>query len=189
MSEQATGAGQQNPARAGRWAIVFFGALLLAAIAYLGVREARQKQLIRKGTVAPSFKLARYGGGTLGLDELRGKVVMLEFWATWCPPCVAELPSLTKLAKEFEPRGLVLVAANRDDAPTAKADVETFVAKRAPELAPNVVFADDATALTYRVESLPTHFFIDREGKIIGSYSGYASESTLRSRIERALKQ
>jgi thiol-disulfide isomerase/thioredoxin len=186
MSEQATGAGQQNPARTGRWGFVFFGALLLAAIAYLGVREARQK-LIRKGTVAPSFKLARYGGGTLALDELRGKVVMLEFWATWCPPCVAELPSLTKLAKEFEPRGLVLVAANRDDAP--KADVETFVAQRAPALASNIVFADDATALTYRVESLPTLYFIDREGKIIESYSGYASESSLRSRIERALKQ
>jgi thiol-disulfide isomerase/thioredoxin len=189
MSEQAMGAGQQNPARVGRWGFVFFGALLLAAIAYLGVREARHKTLIPKGTVAPSFKLARYGGGTLGLDELRGKVVMLEFWATWCPPCVAELPALTKLAKEFEPRGLVLVAANRDDAPTAKVDVETFVAQRAPALASNIVFADDATALSYRVESIPTFFFIDREGKIIDSYSGYASESSLRSRIERALEQ
>lgn len=189
MSEEAADAARPSSAKPGRWLTRLLVVLLLSAIAYLGVREARDGALVRKGSVAPSFKLARYGGGTLALDELRGKVVMLEFWATWCPPCVAELPSLSKLAKEFEPRGVVLVAADRDEGSTAKSDVGIFVARRVPELAQSIVFADDATALKYRVSALPTLYFIGRDGKIIESYSGYASESVLRSRIERALAE
>jgi len=189
MSEQATDAARPTGARVGRWLTGLLVVLLLSAIAYLGVREAQDGALLRKGSAAPSFRLARYEGGTLALDELRGKVVMLDFWATWCPPCVAELPSLSKLAKEFEAKGLVLVAAHRDEGSAARADVGRFVAKRAPELAQNIVFANDATAAKYRIDAIPTLYFIGRDGKVIDSYSGYASESVLRSRIERALAQ
>ncbi len=187
MTEEVTDTSRRAPARGGRFVTGLLVALLLAAIAYLGVREAQHHALVHKGTVAPSFQLARYAGGRLALDDLRGKVVMLDFWATWCPPCIAEMPSLVKLAQEFEPRGLVLVAANRDEGETAKAEVGIFVAKHVPNLARSIVFADYATALSYRIESLPTMYFIARDGKILESYSGYASESVLRSRIERAL--
>lgn len=151
----------------------------------MGIREAGPPPL--SGLTAPPFSLERYSGGSLSLEELRGRVVMLDFWATWCPPCVAEMPHLVKLAREYEASGLVFVAANRDDAESARTDVNAFIAKIAPELAANVVFADDATAARYDVRSLPTLFLIDRGGKIVDAYSGFASESSLRKRIERAL--
>lgn len=188
MTEEVGEAKRSTPSRGGFLVAILVG-LLLAAIAYLGVRDAGQGTLARKGSVAPAFRLARYEGGTVALDELRGKVVMLDFWATWCPPCVAEIPSLVKLAQEFEPRGLVLLAANRDEGQTAKAEVGIFMARRAPDLARSVVFADNGMAASYRVDSLPTLYFIDREGKILEAYAGYASESVLRSRIERALSR
>jgi thiol-disulfide isomerase/thioredoxin len=181
----------EGPARAkvtpqrGSWIIATFAGLLFAGVLYLGVREAKRNPMA--GGAAPSFRLQRYGGGTLALEELRGRVVMLDFWATWCPPCVAEMPSLVRLAHEYEPKGLAFVAANRDEGDTAMTQVKLFMAKHAPGLAQDVVFADDATAANYHVRSLPTLYFIDRKGRVVGSSSGFASESMLRRQIEKAL--
>jgi len=161
--------------------------LLLSAVLYLGIRGAKQSHTLDKGAPAPGFSLARYEGGTLSLSALRGKVVLLDFWASWCEPCIAEIPSLVKLAREYEPKGLVLVAANWDEGANAKASVGVFVARRAPDLAPYIVFADTTAAAHYQIDSLPTVYFIDREGKILGSYFGYSPEAAMRSRIEQAL--
>src|SRR6266852_2174272 len=151
--------------------------LLCSALLYLGVRAAKQSQTLDKGAPAPGFSLARYEGGTLSLSALRGKVVLLDFWASWCEPCLAEIPFLVKLAREYEPKGLVLVAANRDEGANAKASVGVFVARQAPDLGPYIVFADTAVAAHYQIDSLPTAYFIDREGKILSSYFGYSPEA------------
>jgi thiol-disulfide isomerase/thioredoxin len=169
----------------GRWVILALAGLLFAGVLYLGVLEARRSPM--EGVSAPSFKLERYLGGSLALEDLRGRVVMLDFWATWCPPCVAEMPSLVKLAREYEPKGLAFVAANRDEGDTARLQVKRFLTKHAPDLAPDIVFADDVTASRYQVRSLPMLYFIDRDGKVLGSYAGLASESALRKQIEQAL--
>lgn len=161
--------------------------LLFSAFLYLGVREAKQSHTLDKGAPAPGFSLARYEGGTLSLSALRGKVVLLDFWASWCEPCLAEIPYLVKLAREYEPKGLVLVAANRDEGANANASVGVFVSRRAPDLAPYIVFADTAVVGLYQINSLPTVYFIDRQGKILSSYSGYSPEAAMRSRVEQAL--
>ncbi|HXN40787.1 MAG TPA: TlpA disulfide reductase family protein [Myxococcaceae bacterium] len=161
--------------------------LLFGAFLYLGVREAKQSHTLAQGAPAPGFSLARYEGGTLSLSALRGKVVLLDFWASWCEPCLAEIPFLVKLAREYEPMGLVLVAVNRDEGANVKASVGVFVAKQAPDLAPYIVFADTAVAAHYQINFLPTVYFIDREGKILSSYSGYSPEAAMRSRVEQAL--
>jgi thiol-disulfide isomerase/thioredoxin len=189
MEEPLAQTEQARSARSGRWLIISLVAALATAIAYLGIHEARHSTAMSRGALAPSFKLARYGGGTVSLEDLRGKVVMLDFWATWCLPCVAEMPALTKLAGEYEPKGLVFVAANRDDGETAPAQVGIFVAQRAPDLGKSVVFADDQMAMSYGLEALPTLYFIGRDGRIVDSYSGYASESALRRKIEKALEK
>lgn len=172
-----------------RWLMVALSAALLGSMLYLGVREGRVANPIGVGASAPRFRLPRYLGGSLSLDELRGKVVVLDFWATWCPPCAAEMPSFAKLAREFQDRGVVVVTASRDEGETAVAAVGSFIARNAPELAPTVVFADDLTAQDYRVESLPLLYVIGRDGQILAAYSGYASEAVLRERIERALSK
>lgn len=163
-------------------------AALIAVVVHLGVNETRRVRLVHGGKPAPDFTLQKFQGGTVSLQDLRGKVVMLDFWATWCPPCRAEMPDLTRLAKEYESKGLVFVAANHDDPETQKVEVGLFVDKL-PALGPSVAFADDAMSDAYRIEVLPTLYFIGKKGEILDAYTSYASESTLRDRIERALAE
>jgi thiol-disulfide isomerase/thioredoxin len=161
----------------------------LAGLVYLGVMEAQRTKLMPDGAATPSFQMDRYGGGKLALSELKGKVVMLDFWATWCPPCQEEMPSLVKLAKEYEEKGLVFVAASRDDDDVKEELVDQFVKGHLPELAPYVVYANDDVARAFRVEALPTLYFLDREGKVTDAVRGMMPEASIRRRIESALKQ
>ena len=161
---------------------------LLGAALFLGAQEARRARMVGQGTPAPAFTLARYGGGTVSLAEQKGKVVMLDFWATWCPPCVEEMPYLVKLAGEFEAKGLVFIAANSDDPGEAPLAVEAFVGQRVPGLARYAAFTNSQTSEGFRVNSLPTLYFIDRAGKIIEGEAGLASESSVRRAIVRALE-
>ncbi|HEX8698308.1 MAG TPA: TlpA disulfide reductase family protein [Myxococcaceae bacterium] len=160
----------------------------LAGLVYLGVMEGQRSKMVPDGTSSPAMQMPRYGGGTLELTEFRGKVVMLDFWATWCPPCIEEMPYLVKLAKEYEGQGLVFVAASRDDDDVKEYVVDRFVKDRIPELGPYVVYANDDVARAFKVDALPTLYLLDREGKIIDAVRGMMSESALRQRIERALK-
>lgn len=161
----------------------------LAGLLYLGVMEAQRGKLVPDGAASPSFQMERYGGGKLALSDLRGKVVMLDFWATWCPPCQEEMPSLVKLAKEYESQGLVFVAASRDDDDVKEEVVSQFVNRFLPDLAPYVVYANDEVAKSFKVEALPTLYFLDREGKVTDAVRGMMSEPAIRRRIENALKQ
>jgi thiol-disulfide isomerase/thioredoxin len=161
----------------------------LAGLIYLGVLEANQAKRMPEEASSSSFRMERYKGGTLALDELRGKVVMLNFWATWCPPCQEELPSLVKLAKEYESQGLVFVAASRDDDDVKEELVGQFIQRYLPELEPYVVYAYDEVARAFRVEALPMLYFLDREGKVTDAVLGMRSESAIRRRLEKALKK
>ncbi len=185
--EPLTQTDRTPPARSARLWMIALVALLGLAVMYLGVHDVREGARIRKGAAAPPFKVARYDGGRVSLEELRGKVVMLDFWATWCAPCAAEMPTLTKLAGEYESAGLVFLAANRDDVGAAPALVKGFVAQRAPNLGKSVVFADDQMAASYGLQALPTLYFIGRDGRVLESRAGYESESLLRRQIESAL--
>lgn len=173
--------------RIGAWLVRILVGAIAAGILYLGVIEAQRSALIPKGAAAPEFKAARFKGGDVALGELKGNVVMLDFWATWCGPCVSEMPSLVKLAKEYEGKGLVFLAANQDDPDDAESRVEAFVAKRVPDLGRFVVFPEPLAAQAYKVNALPTLYFIGRDGKVLEGHSGAASEATLRKWIERAL--
>jgi thiol-disulfide isomerase/thioredoxin len=184
--------GAPPPPPKGRTLKVLLGlvaALGLAGVVYLGVMEAQRARLVPDGVAAPSLELPRHGGGTLKLEELKGQVVMLDFWATWCPPCREEMPALVKLAKEYEPQGLVFVAASRDGGPRAPRLVDAFVKRHLPDLQSYVVYASDDVARAFQVTALPTLYFLDREGKVMDAQRGALSEDALRRRIERALKQ
>ena len=163
-------------------------ALGIAGLLWSGIQEARTSRPAETGQrLAPPFRLEKFGGGSISSSELRGKVVMLDFWATWCGPCIAEMPVLLKLAGEYEPRGVVFLAASRDDPSIARVQVGMFIDQRAPALARYAAFADEGTADAYEVSAIPTMVLIDRRGQMHASYLGAASERTWRARIEAVL--
>ena len=159
----------------------------IAGLLYSVVLEGQRPRPAGQGHAAPDFRLEKFGGGEVRLADLRGKTVMLDFWATWCGPCIAEMPTLLKLAAEYEAKGVVFLAANRDDPDTARALVGLYIDGRVPALARYAAFADDSTADAYAVSAIPTTYLIGPGGEIRGSWRGAASERTWRSRLDEAL--
>jgi peroxiredoxin len=133
------------------------------------------------GTEAANFSLKDLDGKSVELKAMRGKVVLLDFWATWCPPCRVEMPHLEKLHREFRDRGLLVVGINTEDAKTAR----SFMKKNKYTFT-TLIDGDLKTSGAYGVDSLPTVFVIDREGKIASHCVGAQSEEELREAIKKA---
>ena len=141
----------------------------------------------REGFSAPDFTLDVLGGGQVTLSGLRGKVVVLNLWASWCPPCKAEMPAIQKVYRAYADLGVVVLGVNttyQDSEP----DAADFVRKY------NLTFPipldrDGSVSQRYALRGLPTTFFIDRKG-IIRSIivGGPMSEATIQSNIEELLK-
>jgi peroxiredoxin len=107
------------------------------------------------------FTLTDLAGKSWSLRELRGKVVLVNFWATWCPPCRKEMPDLEALYRQFGPRGLVILAISDEDA----AKVQPFVAGQQFTY-PILLDPGRKVNGTFRVEGIPKSFVFDREGKL-----------------------
>jgi peroxiredoxin len=117
---------------------------------------------------ARDFTLPRLGGGTVRLGEFRGKVVLLNFWATWCPPCIAEMPGMQAVQHVFGEQGFVVLAVNLRE---PQEEVRAFV--DALELSFPVAFDHKAEiAGVYGVLGLPTTVLIDRRGLVVGRAVG-----------------
>ncbi|MDR5703865.1 MAG: TlpA disulfide reductase family protein [Armatimonadota bacterium] len=135
--------------------------------------------------VAPMFTLTRYDGGKLVLTDLRGKVVVLNFWASWCGPCRDEAPLLEKVWREYRDRGVMVVGVNIQD-------LESAARKFIQEFRityPNVRDGDGHIAKKYGVTGVPETFFIDRSGRIVQKFPGAVVEFRLwQQAVERALE-
>lgn len=114
---------------------------------------------------APSFKLLNMDGQEVSLEKLRGQVVLINFWATWCPPCRREMPSLQRLWQKLEKSGLKIVAVNvGEDADTVLSFMGTL--DDSPTF-PVVFDKDSAVLRAWPVRGLPTTFLIDKKGRIV----------------------
>ncbi len=137
-------------------------------------------------TPAAEFKLPDLDGRPRTLAELRGtppKVVLLDFWATWCIPCIEELPDLKKLHADFKDRGFTMVGIAVDE--EGKEAVAPFVKENAvsyPVLLTPTLLAD------YRIPGIPTAFLIDRAGLIVKTYYGPKSYDMLAHDLEPLLR-
>jgi peroxiredoxin len=142
----------------------------------------------REGFMAPDFSLQDAAGNTVRLSDLRGKPVLINLWASWCPPCKAEMPAMQTVHEQYASRGFTILAVNttfQDDA-TAAAD---FITSRALTF-PVLFDLDGEVSRQYQVRSMPTSFFVDSEGMIrrvvIG---GPMSEALLRAEAEQMLNE
>jgi thiol-disulfide isomerase/thioredoxin len=137
--------------------------------------EARMARLDLVGKLAPPIAGLDVDGRPVSLADLKGKVVLVDFWATWCPPCVASIPALNTLAQKHRDQGFVILGINVDamhedvkDAKTALPVVRRFLIKHGvswTNLLNGKGAGDFATA--YGVEEIPANFLIDRGGKVI----------------------
>lgn len=166
-------------------------ALLLVAAMFAGVRDAKVRALLEEGTSAPDFAFEKHAepGRVVELRDFAGKVVMLDFWATWCPPCVKEMPMLVEVAQAYQDRGVVLVAASDDEVSERPAAVGVFIETKVKGLLPHAYYASPIALRRYLVQSLPTLYIIGRDGKIVAARSGLAAEWEVRRWLDMALQQ
>jgi thiol-disulfide isomerase/thioredoxin len=164
---------------------IFVGVLLVGA-ALMGWQEATSG-ILEEGSAAPPFTLERPNGPPIELASLKGKVVVVNFWATWCPPCREELPYLVKTVQEYEPKGVTLVAISNDDRPGQREAVRRFL-NAFPQLAPYAALGEPDVGQRYQVQALPSVYVIDRDGHVSSSFQGQATERQLRRWIDAALE-
>jgi thiol-disulfide isomerase/thioredoxin len=159
------------------------GVLALSA-AVLGVnavwtaRHYESLRPIQHGEPAPAFALPDIDGAeTVSLEKLRGQVVLLDFWATWCSPCQAMLPVMDSLHGRWAPRGVAFLGLNSDGPGATPDQIKSFLAEH--HIPYPVAIDDGSVGALYKVDSLPTLIVIGRDGRLRKSFTGYTTERTL----------
>ena len=144
------------------WLIILTSMLLLTGCSAPSVA--------RVGGSAPDFRLENLDGQSVSLSDFRGKPVLINFWATWCKPCVHEMPYIQQVYEEWSEKGLVVLAINLGESPfTVKQFLQTYNLTL-----PVLIDIQGNSAHQYNIMSIPTSFFIDSDGiirqKIIGAF-------------------
>jgi cytochrome c biogenesis protein CcmG/thiol:disulfide interchange protein DsbE len=137
-----------------------------------------------KGVSAPDFALPSLDGRSVKLSEFRGKAVVLNFWATWCPPCKEEMPWFADLQKQYGKDGLVVIGVAMDDSsPSSIAKFTSQLGVNYPVLMGTDQVSDDYGDVQY----LPTTFYIARDGTIMDKVTGLAGRPEIEEDVKKVL--
>jgi peroxiredoxin len=146
--------------------------VLLAMLAFASDNE----MVVSKNTPAPMWNLRSVDGKSVSFDDFKGKVVILDFWATWCGPCREEIPGLIGLQTKYEKKGLSVVGISLDGGDGAV--VKTFVAKMGMNY--TVLLGDDKVQQAFGgVDAIPVTVVIDRSGHIVKKFTGLVEKKQL----------
>jgi cytochrome c biogenesis protein CcmG/thiol:disulfide interchange protein DsbE len=163
------------------------GSVVLAvALGLIWLGDSNVPAPIGRGARAPDFDLALHGGASEGrfvLSEHRGRIVLVNFWATWCKPCEDEMPSMERLYRELAPEGFELVAVSVDEKPE---DIEAF-RKRMGVSFPIALDPAQEVSRLYQTQGFPESLLIDRDGKVLERYVGPREWSIYAARIRSLL--
>ena len=164
------------------WGIV---ALSLAGLYVMSRSSASKPKLTASGNPAPDFTVTDIDGKKITLSDYRGKVVLLDFWATWCTPCRAEIPHFVEMQEKYGPQGFQVIGISMDDdAKPVREFYQQF------KINYPVAIGDDKLAERFGgVLGLPVNFIIDREGRIHSRYLGATDVAVLDNKISYLLAQ
>jgi thiol-disulfide isomerase/thioredoxin len=130
---------------------------------------AASADVIKPGAAAPAFQLHSSANTDLSLSDLKGQVVLINFWASWCGPCRQEMPVLEQLYKKYKPAGFALLGVNVEP---KSADAEGFL-KSTPVSFPILFDTDSKVSKLYEVSGMPSTVILDRSGKVRYVHHGY----------------
>ena len=160
-----------------RWLRALVAGLLLAATAVAG----------GSSQPAPNFALPSRAGGQVSLAKLKGQVVMINFWASWCGPCRQEMPLLDQMYKKYKPLGFTLVGINVE--PDTK-DADGYLAKT-PVTYPILLDKENKVSSLYQVSAMPSSVIVDRKGRVRYVHHGYkpGDENEFLTQIRTLVKE
>ncbi len=170
----------RTPGRLPAARIVITALLVLALSACGGSTDAPATE----GGPAPGFKLATFDGHEISLEDLRGKAVVLNFWATWCGPCRTEMPDLQAFYDDHRPQGLELIGVNIQES----AEDVTQYRQMLGISFPTVLDSDGSVTREYLVRGVPSTFFIDPQGTIRQVQIGPLNRKGLNEKLARTLE-
>lgn len=171
--------------RRSRWVEVLVLGGLAALLGLLGWGLARARAGPVGSGAAPDFTLTTFDGDTIRLSDLRGQVVVINFWASWCPPCREEAPYLEATWRRYRDRGVLFIGVNyADTEPEARAYMAEFdlTYPNGPDIGTRI-------AQAYRIQGVPETFFVGRDGSLRGVKIGPLYPPELEERIEALLAE
>ncbi len=152
------------------------------------VEDKEIKEGIFPGEKAYDFTLLDREGNEMSLSSLNGKVVFLNFWASWCGPCKAEMPHMQKVHEEYKDKDVVILAVNITSSEKNGIEgVNSFLDENKYTF-PVLYDKDGAVANQYRVSGIPTTYILDKDGIIVNKVSGAISEERIKEEIEAGMK-
>ena len=173
-----------------RWAkaavLLAAGAVFIVAISFNGFTRAGKVEAAGNRKELPDFRLSDLSGTTWHLSDERGKVVLLNFWATWCDACQFETPALVQVSKTFSGRGLRIVGIDMDQ-DESKSQVPAFVHRYG--IPYRILMNDYSFDLVNHLEALPTSVLLDRQGRIVKSWVGAVDEKDLAPYLNQLLSE
>jgi peroxiredoxin len=160
--------------------ISVLSAVLVLAFVLPGCTRKKEKA---EKVAAPDFTLQDLAGRKVRLADLKGKVVLLEFWATWCPPCREAIPSIERLHEAYKDKGLAVLGISMDDGEWE--DVRSFVKEY--RIKYPVLKGTEEVSTAYMIRVIPTLYLIDRNGMVAKQYVGGDNEEVLDKAIRALL--
>jgi len=164
----------------------FHSVALLLTLAGLAAEQPKVRAVLQPAKdrkPAADFALADASGKTVQLKDYRGKVVLLDFWATWCHGCKQEIPWFSEFQKTYGAKGLAVVGVSLDEGGWKV--LKPFLADA--HVPYQMVLGDDAIAKRYGIETMPDTFLIDRNGRVAAAYTGLVDKDDVEANIKALL--
>ena len=158
--------------------------LLVAGVAFFS--RGVSSQAAGSKTAAPDWQLSDVDGKPVKLSDFKGKVVILDFWATWCPPCRAEIPGFVAIQKKYADKGFTVIGVSLDkQGPSVAKPFMRELGMNYPVVMGNPKIVGDYGFIT----AIPTTFVIDRRGDVVTAYEGFTDQATFESVIAPLLEK